>query len=193
MKSVANLLVILLLVGTVLVVGLRKGFITEYTVNRIKAIESLENTTMVGRFALWSIGWKIVKDNFITGVGLGNFQLAYSKYTGIYVSRVVTPGYKNDPHNTYLSILAETGFIGLALFLSFLGYLILFIVKRKSENKVFALCLLIFLGIVSVKATLHFGKTYWACIALSYLISTCSPQQFYSEENPIQKPEGIEK
>jgi O-antigen ligase len=189
LKSAKNILIFLLIVSTILVVGLKKGFIAEYSVKRIVDTRSLENTTMAYRFIIWRTGWKIVKDNFITGVGLGNFKFAYGKYTGIYASHVSSPGHEVDPHNTYLSILAETGFIGFVLFLSFLSSIFLFMYKTKSESKVFGICLLIFISIVAVKGTMHFGKAYWSCIALSYLIGTCSPRHLHSGKK--QEPEVI--
>jgi O-antigen ligase len=177
-KSVANILLIILLVGAILFVGHKKGFISEFSVNRIAETKSLENTTLVNRFVIWRTGWKIVKDNFVFGVGLGNYARAYSKYTGVYANRVAAYGIPTDPHNTYLCIFAETGFIGFALFLSFLGFLFLQTYKAKREENLFGFCLLIFISIVSVKGTMHLGKPYWAGITLAYLISTCDSRHF---------------
>ncbi|MGI9185754.1 MAG: O-antigen ligase family protein [Solirubrobacteraceae bacterium] len=73
-----------------------------------------------GRSTLWLVAWRMAKDSTPEGVGLNNF-------------RVASPGYENRPgalryveqidhahvvHNTYLQLLAETGIVGLSLFLA---------------------------------------------------------------------------
>jgi O-antigen ligase len=141
------------------------------------------------RFTIWRVGWKIAQDNFITGVGLGNFPSAYRKYTGNFGGLI--SGSSKDPHNTYLSIFAETGVIGFLLFLWFHGNLFFLILKKINANAVFALCILVFIGLISFKGTLHFSKFYWFGISLSYLIFAFSSQNFHSEDN--KKPERDKK
>jgi O-antigen ligase len=121
-----------------------------------------------------------VKNNFITGVGLGNFPSVFRKYIGGYGG--VLSGFVKDPHSTYLSILAETGIIGFILFMWFHGNLFLAILKKANKNKVFALCILAFIAIISIKGTMHFKKTYWFGISVSYLITA-----FYSSHNTKAK------
>jgi O-antigen ligase len=74
-----------------------------------------------GRGSLWKVAWWITEDEPVTGVGLNNF-------------RSIAPAYARDPgplrfaeqiterphvvHNIYLQLLAETGVLGLALFLA---------------------------------------------------------------------------
>jgi O-antigen ligase len=179
-KSSVNIILILLMVSAVIFVGLRKGFINEYSLNRLKSIESPGKTTLAGRFTIWKIGIKIAEENPITGVGFGKFESAYAKYSGFSISNVITKGIPWDPHSTYLSILAETGVIGFGFFMWFLSYLTFYVVKRKNQNKVFSLCVLILIGIISLKSTIHTIKVYWISLALCYLISNYGSQPFYS-------------
>jgi O-antigen ligase len=74
-----------------------------------------------GRSTLWRVAWRVAKAEPVQGVGLNNF-------------RAVAPGYVRQPgslrdvekitdrphvvHNTYLQLLAETGVVGLGLFLA---------------------------------------------------------------------------
>jgi O-antigen ligase len=74
-----------------------------------------------GRVDLWTVAWRMTEDHPVAGVGFNNF-------------RVVSPDYVREPgslervdflveqpqvvHNTYLELLAETGVIGLLLFVS---------------------------------------------------------------------------
>jgi O-antigen ligase len=123
---------------------------------------------LVDRFAIWGVGWRIAKDHFITGVGLGNFSISFKRYIGSHGG--VLSGFVKDPHNTYLSVLAETGIIGFILFMWFHCNLVLTIFKKANKNQIFALCMLAFIAIVSIKGTYHFEKTYWLSLSLSYLI-----------------------
>lgn len=74
-----------------------------------------------GRTDIWQVGWRMVEDKPFTGVGAGNFQSTSIHY-------LVAPGVIRDDeyfvdepsvaHNAYLQVLAETGIVGLALFLA---------------------------------------------------------------------------
>jgi O-antigen ligase len=74
-----------------------------------------------GRFTLWAVGWRVVQDEPVTGIGAGNFKEVSAQYvlepgTVFRTDRVIdNPG---GVHNTYLQLLAETGVIGLALYLA---------------------------------------------------------------------------
>jgi O-antigen ligase len=78
-----------------------------------------------GRSDLWKIGWRMFEDEPIRGIGSGNFPISSIHY-------LVQPGVieRDDfiistpkvAHNTYLQILAELGIIGLAMFLTIIGF-----------------------------------------------------------------------
>jgi len=73
-----------------------------------------------GRSELWQVAWKMSGDHPVVGVGLNNFRTRSSEY-------VREPGSLSDValiaerprvvHNLYLELLAETGVIGLAIYL----------------------------------------------------------------------------
>jgi O-antigen ligase len=77
-----------------------------------------------GRSDLWRVAWQVFTSHPISGVGIGNFVVVESHYT-------LTPGsisrisYLTDVphlvHNSYLQLVAETGAIGLLLYLTVLG------------------------------------------------------------------------
>lgn len=74
-----------------------------------------------GRVDIWTVGWRMVQDHPLRGIGAGNFPIASVHY-------LLEPGVlKRDDfivdtpkvaHNTYLDVLAEIGLVGLALFAS---------------------------------------------------------------------------
>ncbi len=78
-----------------------------------------------GRTDLWTVAWRMVEAHPLDGVGIGNFP-------GSSVNYVLTPGtvaraqYVIDSpkvaHNTYLELWAETGLVGLTLFVVVVGF-----------------------------------------------------------------------
>lgn len=61
-----------------------------------------------GRFELWKKALDMWLDNLIFGVGIGGFVSSVGMAT----------------HNTYLTVLVETGFVGMILFIVFIGCLV---------------------------------------------------------------------
>lgn len=72
-----------------------------------------------GRVDLWRVGWRMVDDHPIRGIGAGNFTVSSIHYLlrpgptqrDAYI--VATP---RVPHNIYLNVLAELGVVGFGLF-----------------------------------------------------------------------------
>jgi O-antigen ligase len=92
-------------------------------------LQARERVTSVGggsgRSDIWTVGWRMVEDHPVRGVGVGNFTTSSIHY-------LLAPGaIKRDEfivdtpkvaHNTYLHVLAELGIVGLALFVSILAF-----------------------------------------------------------------------
>jgi O-antigen ligase len=72
-----------------------------------------------GRQDLWRVGWRMVRAHPVQGVGAGNFPVSSVHY-------LLQPGRTTEdslivdqpkvPHNIYLNVVAELGFVGLTLF-----------------------------------------------------------------------------
>jgi len=78
-----------------------------------------------GRVTLWHVGWRIVEDQPVVGVGVGNFAASTINYLSEPGLLTRTDQIIDDPkvaHNVYLQMLAELGIIGLALFLAILFF-----------------------------------------------------------------------
>lgn len=77
-----------------------------------------------GREDLWTVAWRVFEDHPTRGVGLGGFEQASASY-------VLRPGQLTNVelivdrphvvHNTYLQLLAETGVVGLVVYLAALS------------------------------------------------------------------------
>jgi putative inorganic carbon (HCO3(-)) transporter len=78
-----------------------------------------------GRTDIWRIGSRMVSAHPVRGVGSGNFQLSSVHYLLKNPGAVRYDYFVDHPkvaHNTYLHVLAELGFVGLALFLAIIGF-----------------------------------------------------------------------
>jgi O-antigen ligase len=84
-----------------------------------------DRSSLASRVMIWESAGKILTDNYVLGIGPGNFQakyLEYQKFFPLYLQWAVP-----HPHNIFLAFWLSTGLIG---FFSFLGILYLFF--RKS-------------------------------------------------------------
>jgi O-antigen ligase len=81
-----------------------------------------ENFSVAERMAHWQAGWRMFEDHPLTGVGAGNFNAEYPNY----FTRSTFRFSRGHAHNYYIHVLAETGIVGLVLYLSLaLGFLFL--------------------------------------------------------------------
>jgi O-antigen ligase len=89
---------------------------TPGALDRITSFDSGGN----GRSDLWTIAWEMFVDHPVQGVGLDQFRVESKEYVREVGNLEAVNLVVEDPHivhNTYLQLLAETGIIGLALFL----------------------------------------------------------------------------
>jgi O-antigen ligase len=80
-----------------------------------------------GRTDIWAVGWRIVKAHPVNGIGVGNFPdttIDYLLQPGSLDSSLFIVDKPQVAHNIYLEVLAETGVVGLVLFLSIVGFLL---------------------------------------------------------------------
>ena len=95
------------------------------TINLKEVIEAVEYRlfssyqTNMGRLKYLTRPFEMGMDNFFRGVGLSNFRYAVSRYDSLERT--------SDPHNVYGMIFAETGFIGLLIYLIFILVIIFYL------------------------------------------------------------------
>ncbi len=132
-----------------------------------------------GRSDLWRVGWRMVEDHPVLGVGVGNFPARSVDY-------LLRPGStENDayivdtpkvPHNIYLAVLSELGIVGLLLFVAILVTALAAAIRaarefeRRSRPVLDLLSRALFLGIVGYLAALFFSsqlfeKQLWLLLA----------------------------
>lgn len=77
-----------------------------------------------GREDLWTVAWRVFEDHPAQGVGLGGFEQASASYVlrpGQLTNVALIVDRPHVVHNTYLQLLAETGVVGLVLYLATLS------------------------------------------------------------------------
>ena len=119
---------ILVVAALVLAVGALNLLPSEIVSRAAKALDSFsifdvrsavptgENWAIFDRMARWQATWSMFEASPLLGVGIGNYADAYPRYA--------LPGWEEalgHAHNIYLNIAAETGIIGLALYLLLIG------------------------------------------------------------------------
>lgn len=142
----------------------------------VPSIQRQEDTFGL-RVSLWKAGIRMVADHPITGVGPGNFKVALPKYAqGVMMGRGL------GAHNSYVSVAAEMGTVGLALFL-LLHVIVLRRIHRasaeavRSDNKdiaFFALtaetCIYVIM-LTALSGHLEYTKYLWIFFGLAIALS----------------------
>jgi putative inorganic carbon (HCO3(-)) transporter len=110
--------------------------------DRVFALRKIESTGTVAaadeegsaeqRYEIWKVARLIISEHPVAGVGLG----AYPREHELAATRPQfnpTAQGRRDTHSTYLNVTAETGFVGLIIFVS--TYLATFIAMHVSRRK----------------------------------------------------------
>jgi O-antigen ligase len=113
------------LVLTISAVGYYTIYAPEDLTQRIASASEGELDQRDTRLTIWTVAWRMAKDNPIHGVGIGNFPVESINYvlepgTTFRTDRVID----NPPvaHNSYLGPLAELGIVGVSMFIAILGF-----------------------------------------------------------------------
>ncbi len=93
-----------------------------------------------GRITIWAIGWRMFQANPITGVGAGNFRESAKDYLlqpGVLArSDQILQSTPQVAHNSYLEVLAELGIVGIALFLSIIGFSLVSAIRAAKNFRI---------------------------------------------------------
>ena len=134
-----------------------------------------------GRSDIWKIGWRMVEDKPVIGIGSGNFPISSIHYLLVKPGAIERDEFIIDTpkvaHNSYLQILAELGIVGLALFLSIIGFAIWCALKaaqwfaRAGDNQMEIVARAMVVALVGILAadffiTEQYGKQLWLLLGL---------------------------
>ena len=100
----------------------------------------VSTASLVQRIQLWDKSLKMIKENPLLGVGLGQWKIicpgCATDNKGQDPDESLAPVYFQRPHNDYLWVLSESGFGGLLCYLAFFVTLIFYCIRiiHKSHN-----------------------------------------------------------
>lgn len=144
-----------------------------------------------GRSDIWRMGARMVRDNPIGGVGVGNYSLVSNQYL-VRAGLVERDDYiLDDPkqaHNMYLDMAAETGLVGLSLFVGLLAFSLWTALKaarrfeRAGDHDMELLARATFVGVLGLLAadfflSEQFSKQLWILLALGPALLNVAARQ----------------
>jgi len=164
---------------------------------RISQFDSSGN----GRAALWTVAWRITEDHPVTGVGLDNFVEEAPKYTRQPGKLELVHNIAEKPHvahNVYLQFLAETGFVGVTLFVLLLlscmraAWRAALIFDRKADHDMAALARGALVALIAFAAASFFisdgnDVRFWLLMALGPIMHGVAVRLPVAETAPVRR------
>jgi len=126
------------------------------------------NRSVTRRIDFTSASYRMIKDNFLFGVGFNNFTVFVDKYN--YDSSDLR--FSQPVHNIFLLIFSESGIFGFLLFISLIG----FSLKRLVNSSYFHVFLISLLQIVLLGSFDHYLFTIHQTLLLFWIIFGLSLQ-----------------
>lgn len=144
--------------------------------SRTNTVDQAPDSSAVVRYVLTLAAWHVFLDHPILGVGPGQFAKYYSSD---YSSRVglINQNKPRPTHDEYMAVLAETGLIGSACFISIIAVIMYGLWKergrlRQSHPELALVATAFFLSLVTYTITAFFShlssqRYFWLQLALS--------------------------
>ena len=139
-------------------------------------IEVLKNFSTSAYGEIYLLSLKMFKDNPITGVGINNFKYL-CKTENDYKNMMINYNCASHPHNIYIQWLAEGGIIVFSIFILYISYILIFILKNKGEKELkivsIVLLLILFWPIMSTGSLIKnwYGVSTYFIIGISLCLS----------------------
>jgi O-antigen ligase len=111
--------------------------------NRVRGLEGVSSSNLkeadkegsaFQRYEIWKVARTIIADHPIAGVGLGAYPAAHYRYSQRPQFDRTALGMR-DTHSTYLNLAAETGFVGLAIYLLSYALTMLHVNRLRKRAK----------------------------------------------------------
>lgn len=97
--------------------------------------------SLLQRLEYWRTAWKIIVQNPLTGVGVGDVDKALKK---AYANSALMPEYQKRPHNMFLTTWLGCGLLGVLLLLGLLTWQLFIGIAEQSKIKTMLMMVLIF-------------------------------------------------
>lgn len=125
------------------------------------------------RFQIYQFSWTMVKENWLTGIGAGNFHQVLSSMPieGTHIADNLS--YAIHPHNLYLALWLSFGLLGLCSFLSLSFWSIYLLLKKSSPASLFILAALSAILIHGIFDTTYLkndlSAIFWLIVTLALI------------------------
>ena len=172
LRTRQRVLAVALLAGGILAV---QPFVPQDSIARLSTTTSeITSGTLNGRTYLWSNGLKAFGRRPVSGSGSGSFPRA--SHTG------------QVAHNTPISVLTETGLVGLILFVGLMGVSLAAALRHPRRQAMFWLAILATWGIGSMALTWEPRKQTWLVLNLVVVSGYAGATR---KASPESTPEGL--
>ena len=141
MMLFSNKRMVITLSAVVLLLGVAIALYTEGNSSGLRpttVAESLHSMTDVAkassnRLDHWAVAWRMIKDHWVTGTGLGTYSLSYPPYQQSHLIKIFL-----HAENQYLEALAEMGVFGLAMLLIAIWFFLRVTLQLIRETDAFS-------------------------------------------------------
>jgi putative inorganic carbon (HCO3(-)) transporter len=158
-----------------------------------------------GRADIWKVGWRMVEDKPIRGIGSGNFPISSIHYLlepGVLQRDEFIIDTPKVAHNTYLQILAELGIVGLTLFLAIIGFAVSCALKaarwfgRHGDTQMELVARGMVVALVGILAadffiSEQFGKQLWLLLGLGPALYGVARRTYPEAKKVSQHPDPL--
>lgn len=114
-RSSVDLIIILMVLFIAAIVLMTVTDLGKLFMQRIETIGDTKYVSNHDRLDRWAAAWKMALDHIVYGVGWGAYPDVYPYYRVF--ENAFSSNIRMGAHNLYLEILAETGLIGISIFL----------------------------------------------------------------------------
>jgi O-antigen ligase len=157
-----------------------------------------------GRVDIWTVGGRMVRDNFVHGVGAGNFPTSSIHYLlepGVLLRDDFIVDTPKVAHNTYLQVLAELGIVGFSLFITILMFSLVCAFKAHrvaaaaGDRELDIIARAIVVALISLFAAYIFvsrdyGKQLWLLLALAPAVLELARRELHERLNAADLEPG---
>jgi O-antigen ligase len=165
--AAAIVIMLTLLTGAI---GIHYGYFDETFEERWnETVEGGDPTAQ--RVDIWRVGFALIRDNPIAGVGVNNFKSRFNDY--LFTVRVeVFPGYDKDAHNIFISMLGDVGIVGFTMFMGLFATAI-YGIRRAGMTwpAAVATAIIAFLFVAGFSSTDYIRKWFWIALATGVLLA----------------------
>ena len=134
-----------------------------------RLLDSLSNPAMMmevsssGRDIIWRVSWEMLKDNWLSGVGYGNFEPSFLNYEAQHYLQYggnIYP-YTNHPHNELLLWAVEGGFLPGTALASYSIYILWRMYKMGAQVLPYAAMLIPLVAHAMLEYPFYHSAIHW--------------------------------